>query len=68
VEAVVDAARDELPRLEVRWAAPGGHVGFPPRLDLGIAAPPGLESQVLGWLFRAAGDGARGAFSRDPPL
>ncbi len=37
------------PGLTVRWVA-GGHVGFPARLDLGEAAPLGLEPQVLSWL------------------
>lgn len=44
------------PALEVRRSAAGGHLGFPPDLDLGVAAPRGLENQVLGWL-RAAGGG-----------
>lgn len=38
------------PALEVRWIERGGHVGFPADLDLGLAAPPGLESQIVGWL------------------
>ena len=37
------------PRLTVR-ITPGGHVGFPRRLDLGIDAPLGLVSQIKGWL------------------
>jgi predicted alpha/beta-fold hydrolase len=45
--------------LEVRWVDGGGHVGFPPGLDLGEAAPPGLAAQVLGWLLRQGG--GRGA-------
>jgi predicted alpha/beta-fold hydrolase len=36
--------------LTVQWASRGGHVGFPPGLDLGFAAPPGLERQLLAWL------------------
>jgi len=36
--------------LKVRWVSRGGHVGFPADLDLGFAASPGLESQVLAWL------------------
>ncbi len=36
--------------LEVRWRNRGGHVGFPPGLDLGERAPLGLEPQVLRWL------------------
>ncbi len=40
------------PRLEVRWAARGGHLGFPRRLDLREAGPPGLDGQVVAWLAR----------------
>lgn len=40
--------------LDVRFVARGGHVGFPRGLDLGVAAEPGLESQVLGWLVQRA--------------
>jgi len=36
--------------LRVEWVERGGHVGFPPALDLGQDAPLGVESQVLGWL------------------
>lgn len=36
--------------LEVRWVQRGGHVGFPPRLDLGLPGPRGLEPQVVSWL------------------
>lgn len=38
--------------LTVAWQRKGGHVGFPRDLDLGVDAPRGLESQVLGWLQR----------------
>jgi predicted alpha/beta-fold hydrolase len=41
------------PALTPRWTK-GGHVAFPARLDLGEPAPPGLESQVVSWLRRAA--------------
>lgn len=44
------------PALDVRRTAAGGHLGFPADLDLGVAAPRGLEHQVLGWL-RSAGGG-----------
>ena len=47
VEAVLD--RHDPPALELRRAAPGGHVGFPATLDLGVDAPRGLVPQVLGW-------------------
>ncbi len=36
--------------LTVQWVSRGGHVGFPAGLDLGFAAAPGLERQVLAWL------------------
>jgi hypothetical protein len=36
--------------LTVRWVPRGGHVGFPAGLDLGFAAAPGLERQLLAWL------------------
>jgi predicted alpha/beta-fold hydrolase len=38
------------PALTVRWEDSGGHVGFPPDLDLGEPSPRGLEPQVLHWL------------------
>lgn len=41
---------DEHPNLTVQWVPRGGHVSFPAGLDLGFAAPRGLERQVLGWL------------------
>jgi hypothetical protein len=43
------------PALELRRTAAGGHLGFPADLDLGVAAPRGLEHQALGWLRAAAG-------------
>ncbi len=36
--------------LTVRWVSRGGHVSFPAGLDLGLAAPRGLERQVIAWL------------------
>jgi predicted alpha/beta-fold hydrolase len=41
-------------RLDVRWLRAGGHVGFPSGVDLGEAAPRGLESQIASWLLHAA--------------
>lgn len=35
--------------VEVRWTA-GGHVGFPPGLDLGVGRPGPVEPQVAAWL------------------
>ena len=43
---------DANPLLEVRRINSGGHVGFPPGLDLGEDAPGGIERQVLRWLER----------------
>ena len=40
------------PRLEVRWLPAGGHVGYPPGVDLGERGPLGVEAQVLSWLLR----------------
>lgn len=40
------------PALQVRWIDRGGHVFFPPTLDLGQGGALGLESQVMGWLSR----------------
>lgn len=47
IERVLDGR--SLPSLDVRRAEPGGHLGFPPTLDLGVDAPVGLVPQVLGW-------------------
>lgn len=51
----LDRAGAAASGLTVRWVDRGGHVGFPPDLDLGLATPKGLEGQVLGWLLAAAG-------------
>jgi uncharacterized protein len=40
--------------VDWRWVERGGHVGFPPDLDLGMRGERGLERQVLAWLSRAA--------------
>ena len=51
--ADIEASLGEAnPLLEVRRLGSGGHVGFPPWLDLGEDAPGGLERQVLRWLER----------------
>lgn len=42
---------DASKALDVRWRNRGGHVGFPPDLDLGEKAPRGLEPQVIQWLL-----------------
>jgi uncharacterized protein len=38
--------------LNVRWVDSGGHIYFPPTLDLGERARHGLESQAISWLGR----------------
>ncbi|KAB2960133.1 MAG: hypothetical protein F9K18_11270 [Thermoanaerobaculia bacterium] len=47
---VRDALRGVSAATEVTWTKRGGHVGFPPGLDLGRRGPRGLESQLLAWL------------------
>lgn len=37
--------------LQVRWLDRGGHVGFPPAIQLDMGAPRGLEIQVMDWLL-----------------
>lgn len=37
-------------RLEVRWVKNGGHVFFPPDVNIGFGSRPGLEHQVMNWL------------------
>ena len=39
--------------LTVRWLDTGGHVSFPPNLNLGQQAPLGLEHQVIRWLSKS---------------
>jgi predicted alpha/beta-fold hydrolase len=46
------ALREHSSGLDVRWIERGGHVGFPGDLDLGLAAPLGLEHQIVAWLLR----------------
>lgn len=40
--------------VEVHWSQRGGHVYFPPDLDLGLSRTPGLNAQMLAWLERHA--------------
>ena len=46
IPAIAGASR----ALSAIWVAPGGHVYFPKRLDLGQRGPLGLEHQVIQWL------------------
>lgn len=39
------------PALTVHWSLRGGHVGLPWGLDLGQAAPLGVEPQTVAWLL-----------------
>lgn len=39
-------------QLEVRWARHGGHVSFPPELDLGTDPPKDAETQLIRWLLQ----------------
>ena len=49
-----DSLRGALGRASqqvvVRWVRGGGHVFFPPRVDLGLGARVGVENQVMAWV------------------
>ena len=49
-----DSLRGPLGRASqevvVRWVHGGGHVFFPPKIDLGFGAHAGVENQVMQWL------------------
>jgi predicted alpha/beta-fold hydrolase len=49
-ETISSAVAGASPALRVVWTERGGHVGFPPDLELGQSGPLGFESQVLVWL------------------
>lgn len=38
--------------LQVVWSPVGGHVGFPPAVDLGLGATGTMDEQVHSWLMR----------------
>jgi predicted alpha/beta-fold hydrolase len=42
----------KLPSLEHRLLSAGGHVGYPPGIDLGEQGARGVEAQALSWLLR----------------
>jgi predicted alpha/beta-fold hydrolase len=48
------AARKCSPSVDWRWVDRGGHVGFPPDLDLGFSGGRGLERQIFEWFSRVA--------------
>ena len=52
------------PALTVHWVGRGGHVGFPPDLDLGYVAALGLEAQALSWLLNGDLEAASAAEAR----
>ncbi len=49
-QAVRAALTPGLSQLEVYWTDRGGHVGFPPRIQLGEGPAKALDDQVLEWL------------------
>lgn len=51
---ITAAAAAAAGRLRLVWVPGGGHVGFPSRVDVGAAGPPGLEGQVVSWLLSPA--------------
>lgn len=38
-------------QVEARWVSGGGHVFFAPGVDLGFGEIPGMEHQIMNWLF-----------------
>ena len=46
------AAAGSSDQLEVVWSERGGHVGFPPGVDLGLGASGPIDAQVHHWLLR----------------
>lgn len=38
------------PSVVVRWVHDGGHVFFPPGVELGLGSRPGVEAQVMEWV------------------
>jgi predicted alpha/beta-fold hydrolase len=48
------AVRQCSRNIDWRWVDRGGHVGFPPDLDLGMPGARGLEGQILEWFVNPA--------------
>ncbi len=46
------AAAPSRHSLEVVWSEKGGHVGFPPEVDLGLGVRGVMDEQVHHWLWR----------------
>ena len=38
------------PSVKVRWVHDGGHVFFPPNVELGLGGRPGVEAQIMQWI------------------
>ncbi len=51
------SAAGHPPGLEVRWVRPGGHLAFPPSLELGSGGDVGFCGQVATWLAKRADAG-----------
>jgi predicted alpha/beta-fold hydrolase len=51
-ETLRPALRNCSSSVDWRWVDRGGHVGFPPDLDLGLPGHRGLERQILDWFGR----------------
>lgn len=51
-ESIEPALAEASDALEVVWSDRGGHVYFPPNLDLGLPGGTGVTEQVLGWMRR----------------
>ena len=54
--SIAEAAALAGGALDVRWVRRGGHVGFPPDLDLGFVGPRGLPGQLAAWAARAGAE------------
>jgi len=46
---VANALAQVGPKTLVRWHERGGHMGFPPHLDIGLGPNKGVENQIMGW-------------------
>ena len=51
-ETLRSARRNCSSSVDWRWVDRGGHVGFPPDLDLGLSGGRGLERQIFDWFAR----------------
>ena len=67
LHAVEHRLRGLPPHVELRRTLRGGHVGFPPDLDLGFDARPGLVPQLCGWFSRVAPEIGNPTSGNAPP-